>query len=55
MLYAVLGAVAQFEGDVLREGTVAGMRAAKSAASTSVAPGAHAGAGARSEANAPSR
>ncbi len=30
MLYAVLGAVAQFERDVLRERTVAGMRAAKS-------------------------
>jgi len=29
MLYAVLGAVAQFERDVLRERTVAGMRAAK--------------------------
>jgi len=29
MLYAVLGAVAQFEHDVLRERTVAGMRAAK--------------------------
>ncbi len=29
MLYAVLGAVAHFERDVLREGTVAGMRAAK--------------------------
>jgi DNA invertase Pin-like site-specific DNA recombinase len=29
MLYAVLGAVAQFESDVLRERTVAGMRAAK--------------------------
>jgi DNA invertase Pin-like site-specific DNA recombinase len=29
MLYAELGAVAQFERDVLREGTVAGMRAAK--------------------------
>jgi len=28
MLYAVLGAVAQFERDVLRERTVAGMRAA---------------------------
>jgi len=35
MLYAVLGAVAQFERDVLRERTVAGMRAAKSRASTS--------------------
>ena len=30
MLYAVLGAVAQFERDVLRERTIAGMRAAKS-------------------------
>jgi DNA invertase Pin-like site-specific DNA recombinase len=30
MLYAVLGAVAQFERDVLRERTVAGMKAAKS-------------------------
>ncbi len=30
MLYAVLGAVAQLERDVLRERTVAGMRAAKS-------------------------
>ncbi len=30
ILYAVLGAVAQFERDVLRERTVAGMRAAKS-------------------------
>jgi len=30
MLYTVLGAVAQFERDVLRERTVAGMRAAKS-------------------------
>jgi DNA invertase Pin-like site-specific DNA recombinase len=29
MLYAVLGAVAQFERDVLRERTIAGMRAAK--------------------------
>jgi len=29
MLYAVLGAVAQFERDVLRERTVAGMRAAQ--------------------------
>ena len=29
MLYAVLGAVAQFERDVMRERTVAGMRAAK--------------------------
>jgi DNA invertase Pin-like site-specific DNA recombinase len=29
MLYAVLGAVAQFERDVLRERTVAGMKAAK--------------------------
>jgi hypothetical protein len=29
MLYAVLGAVAQFEHDALRERTVAGMRAAK--------------------------
>jgi DNA invertase Pin-like site-specific DNA recombinase len=29
MLYAVLGAVAQFERDVLRERTLAGMRAAK--------------------------
>jgi DNA invertase Pin-like site-specific DNA recombinase len=29
MLYAVLGAVAQFERDVLRERTAAGMRAAK--------------------------
>ncbi len=29
MLHAVLGAVAQFERDVLRERTVAGMRAAK--------------------------
>jgi DNA invertase Pin-like site-specific DNA recombinase len=29
MLYAVLGAVAQFERDVLRERTVAGMQAAK--------------------------
>lgn len=29
MLYAVLGAVAQFERDVLRERTVAGMRVAK--------------------------
>jgi len=29
MLYAVLGAVAQFERDVLRERTVAGLRAAK--------------------------
>jgi len=29
VLYAVLGAVAQFERDVLRERTVAGMRAAK--------------------------
>ncbi len=30
MFYAVLGAVAQFERDVLRERTIAGMRAAKS-------------------------
>lgn len=29
MLYAVLGAVAQFEHDVLRERTVAGLAAAK--------------------------
>jgi DNA invertase Pin-like site-specific DNA recombinase len=29
MLYAVLGAVAQFERDVLRERTAAGMKAAK--------------------------
>jgi len=29
MLYAVLGAVAQFERNVLRESTVTGMRAAK--------------------------
>jgi len=29
MLYSVLGGVAQFEADVLRERTVAGMRAAK--------------------------
>jgi len=29
MLYAVLGAVAQFERDVLRERTVAGMRAVR--------------------------
>ncbi len=29
MLYAILGVVAQFERDVLRERTVAGIRAAK--------------------------
>jgi DNA invertase Pin-like site-specific DNA recombinase len=29
MLYSVLGALAQFERDILRERTVAGMRAAK--------------------------
>jgi len=32
MFYAVLGAVAQFERDVLRERTIAGVRAAKTSA-----------------------